>query len=72
MTYHQNRDPEVATELFEESQKELEEEKRKQDEVQQRLREWILNQKYLSLEPEFDGMTAWELAGMILKVINNK
>ena len=34
---------------------------------QQRLREWILEQKYFALTPQFDGMTAWELSGIILK-----
>lgn len=36
---------------------------------QQKLREWILKQKYLSLNPEYDGMTAWELAGMMIKAM---
>lgn len=34
---------------------------------QQKLREWILKQKYFFLAPEYDGMTAWELAGIILR-----
>jgi len=33
MTYHQNRDPEVATELFEESQKELEDENEEEEHI---------------------------------------
>ena len=36
---------------------------------QQRLREWILEQKYFALTPQFDGMTAWELSGIILKKV---
>ena len=39
---------------------------------QQKLREWILKQKYFSLEPNFDGMTAWELAGKIIKAGTDK
>ncbi len=34
---------------------------------QQKLREWILKQDYFSLNPKFDGMTAWELAGIIIR-----
>lgn len=34
---------------------------------QQKLREWILKQDYLYLNPKYDGMTAWELAGMMIK-----
>ena len=34
---------------------------------QQKLREWILKQKYFFLNPELDGMTAWELAGIIIR-----
>ena len=34
---------------------------------QQKLREWILKQKYFFLAPSYDGMTAWELAGIILR-----
>lgn len=40
------------------------------DEVkQQKLREWLLKNEYLHLNPEKDGFTAWEIAGIILKVI---
>lgn len=41
-------------------------------EKQQKLREWILKQKYFSLTPEFDGMTAWEIAGKILEVLEDE
>lgn len=34
---------------------------------QQKLQQWILEQKYFFLTPEFDGMTAWELAGKIIE-----
>ncbi len=34
---------------------------------QQKLREWILKQNYFSLNPACDGMTAWELAGIIIR-----
>ena len=40
------------------------------EQKQQRLREWILEQKYFALTPRFDGMTAWELSGIILKKID--
>ena len=38
--------------------------------TQQYLREWILKQPYFSLNGKYDGMTAWELSGIILKQIN--
>lgn len=34
---------------------------------QQKLREWIMKQDYFSLNPKYDGMTAWELAGIIIR-----
>lgn len=34
---------------------------------QQKLREWIMKQNYFSLNPRYDGMTAWELAGIIIR-----
>ncbi len=34
---------------------------------QQKLREWIMKQPYFTLEPKYDGMTAWELAGIIIR-----
>ena len=39
------------------------------EQKQQKLRAWILKQDYFSLNGKFDGMTAWELAGIILKVL---
>lgn len=36
---------------------------------QQQLREWILKQPYFVLKPEYDGMTAWEIAGKILEIL---
>lgn len=38
---------------------------------QQKLREWILKQDYLFLNPKYDGMNAWEIAGKILKEIED-
>lgn len=43
-----------------------------QTNIQQKLREWILKQTYFSLEPKYDGMTAWELAGIILREIGDE
>ena len=39
---------------------------------QQKLREWILTQPYFSLNAKYDGWTAWEIAGKILEVIEEK
>lgn len=39
------------------------------EQKQQKLREWILTQEYFFLNAKYDGMTAWEIAGKILKVI---
>jgi len=36
---------------------------------QQKLREWILKQPYFNLNARYDGMTAWELAGMMIKAM---
>ena len=41
----------------------------KTETTQQKLREWILKQPYFHLDVKYDGMTAWELAGIILKEI---
>ena len=35
--------------------------------IQQKIREWILKQDYMFLNPKNDGMTAWEIAGIIMK-----
>ncbi len=40
-----------------------------QQKQQQKLREWILGQNYFYLNPKYDGMTAWEIAGIILGAI---
>ena len=38
-----------------------------QEQRTQRLREWLLKNEYLHLNPEKDGQTAWGVAEMILR-----
>ena len=42
------------------------------NEKQQKLREWIMKQEYLFLNSKYDGMTAWEIAGIILREIEEE